>query len=239
MHRILCVLNHNRETGKTATVRNLAAARVLCGKPALVIADRKNEAFVHEDIFCIKGSALAADREISGLFYLRLQGLAEERESFCLHAAKALQMAQDMLPPETLFFWDTPSALSLHTRTALFFAHGVLMPLMMEASAFDRLGPSLGLLEWVRRERQASLPLLGLLPVRVQGRERLSEIFSGPALALFRARMAPFPVPEDPLVQEMEAAGRPVFCKDLLSPAALAFHMLAQWVQDVLDKAQR
>lgn len=229
MHRILCFLNHNRHTGKTATIRNLAAARALGGKPTLLLI---SESALPSPVWLspIENTNLYEDREIPGLFYSIIHG--DQRGSSPESLKAQIAEASDRLPADTLFFWDTPSALSPHTRAALDFAHGVFIPFPMDASSFDRLGPSLGLLEWMRRKKNSPLPLLALIPVCVQEKAHLSQIFSGPALGLFRSRMAATPIPKDSCLHRAEAANRPVFCQDLLAPAALAFHLLYQWIEE-------
>ncbi|TWI64832.1 cellulose biosynthesis protein BcsQ [Desulfobotulus alkaliphilus] len=234
MQTILCFLNHNRDTGKTATARNLAAAGALSGKPALVIFSQGYPAFAGEGKYLSYGSGIFEDYQISGLFYMQADCFTSGDFSTGVETGKKLAGLFDVLPPETLIFWDTPSALSAETRTALSFSSAVFIPLGLEALSFDRLGPSLGLLEWVRRERQEPLPLLGMIPVCVRPDQALYRIFSGPAHKLFRAKMVPVPIPEDFSVKRAESMGRPVFCEDLLSPAAFAYQMLYRWISSCI-----
>ncbi|TYT75646.1 ParA family protein [Desulfobotulus mexicanus] len=234
MHSILCFLNHNRDTGKTATVRNLAAAMALSGRPALVVFSEDNLVFSEEEKYFPFHSGILEDYQIPALFYMKADTLTAGETLTVVKIREKLTAVLDVLAPETVVFWDTPSALSAETRTALLLSSGVFIPLGLEGEAFDRLGPSLGLLEWVRRERQEPLPLMGMIPVCARPDQALSLIFSGPAHKLFRAKMAPVPIPEDFCVKRAESMGRPVFCEDLLSPAASAYQMLSRWISSCI-----
>ncbi|MCW7754079.1 ParA family protein [Desulfobotulus sp. H1] len=230
MHSVFCFINHNRDTGKTATVRNIAAAMALSGKQVLAVFPPAAACHEGWSSSLSVGNEMAEDEVIKGLYFLTPDfGFPEEDLSWPMICQK-IETILTSLPADMVVLLDTPSAFSAFTRAGLFLARGGLIPLQLDASSFDRLGPTLGLLEWVRREKQQALPLLGMIPVRVRPQQSLSRIFSGPALSLFRAKMAPFPVPEDPLVSRAELNGKPVFYEDILSPSAKSYGMLAAWI---------
>lgn len=226
----IVLLNHNRQSGKTSIARNLAAAGALWKSPTLLVScEKPNPA--HLEIFNeSKDSTLAEDTEIPSFFYLYLHPENQALHMDFSTLQRKVKTALTFLPEVREVVWDAPSTLSSLTRAMLRFAHIILVPFKIEEESFERLGQTLGILERIKKGENPNLLYWGMLPIFIQPDQRFSKIFSGLALPLFKTRIIPVPIPEDPAFIRAEEKGRPIFSEDILSTGAIALRNLSEWI---------
>ena len=212
MQKLLCIANHIRRTGKTATTENLAAALALEGEPAGIVRVEEPP-----DDFSFEWGKSEA---IPNLFAATVSPnlLERDRDEF-----RAL-LAKDF-PENGWLLLDAPSGIGRATRNALRASDAFLIPLPLEEDIFDRLAPTLAVLEW---EEAKTPSFLGFLPSRIRLGDRLLDLFSPMVLPLFASQMIHEIIPEDPVIAAAGKAGCSVFEIDLLSPSVAAFRKLAR-----------
>lgn len=230
-HLHIALLNHNRQTGKSTVARNLAAANALFACPSLLVSNEDPNLETLEIFHRNDKTLLAEDIEIPSLFYLYLNRESHGLQTDYATLQTELKHALHFIPEVRQIIWDTPSALSSITRAMLRFAHVILVPFKVEEKSFERLAQTLGLLERIQRRESPDLLYWGLLPVFIKPAQRFSELFSGLALPLFKTRMIPVPIPEDPALARAHEEGRSVFSEDILSTGAVAFKIFSGWIE--------
>lgn len=192
MTKVIAIVNQKGGTGKTTTTVNLGCALAKLGKKVLLVdLDAQGNLSYSLGILDVSqsmGQVLLGDKVLSDIL-LEREGLrvapatidladVEINIAGALARESILKKAISKVKGIDYLLIDCPPSLSLLTINALNAADEVIIPLQMEVLSLQGLDQIITTINQIKGVLNPNLKILGLLPVMVDKRRKLSqEIF--------------------------------------------------------------
>lgn len=253
--RTIAIANQKGGSGKTVTTVNVGAALAELGKRILIVdcdpqanatvalgVDYADAEYTFADVLegtSIKMACLAC-QTCQGLFIVPSHPHEVATASRSLSAEHGDQLRirealKDTAADYDFVLLDCPPSLSILTISALIAADAVLVPVPTEFLSLEGVAQLVDTVDVIRRRFNASLRIMGLLPVRYESRPRGAQVVL--------SRLAEFGVPvfstcvrKTVAIADAPGAGLPVTVYDSSSRGAADYRAVAQ---EVLARAQK
>ncbi|MDY0360057.1 MAG: ParA family protein [Desulforegulaceae bacterium] len=193
MGKIISIVNHNKESGKTVISFNLASALSVIGKKTLYLTFRSNFLFeklslefISESLFFeeLKNFSYEGfNTKIPCLdFFILNTSLydSEENKNLVLFLKKYLKSVYDYV------IIDTKSSLIENFDIFMLLSDDYIIPIENNPKSFDSLTPLLAKIEWFKKEEGCRLNFFGFLFNKVSEDTRHYNLFKKNAFFLFR-----------------------------------------------------
>lgn len=243
--RAVAVTNQKGGSGKTATVVNMAAALAESGRRRVVVVDLDPQANATAWLGVQPGPGLVEvftdGADLADLVQsTAVAGVSVVPSSAALVRAEASLGANGVGGALTLrealhglegladlVLVDTPPALGMLPTAALVACSEVLLPVSCDPLALVGLVAVVQRLDGIRREYNPALRLVGILPVRVDARTRLSGEVVAELRQRFGRHVLNAEIPENVRVSESAGYRQPVTMYASSSRSAEAYRRAA------------
>ncbi|MCB9494379.1 MAG: ParA family protein [Desulfobacteraceae bacterium] len=193
MGKIISIVNHNKESGKTVISFNLACSLSVIGKKTLYLTFKNNSYFEKMSIKFITEKLFFEDLEdfpytgfksiIDGLDFFVLDVSVyepEENKNLVLFLKKYFKLVYDYV------IIDTQSSLIDSFDFFMILSDEYIIPMENSSKSFDSLVPLLARMEWLKKEGLPELKFSGFLLNKVFEDSRLYNLFRKNAFFLFK-----------------------------------------------------